>query len=265
MTDQISIHMFFQAMFQVAGVHFRWVMNIVIGVLATINKERLYRMSGAGEKAALRRQAKEARASLSPEERRKRSERICRAAVRVLEEKFSRAEHGPFALFSYMPYATEVDVTDVIRWCWAEGITVVAPKTVRGERAMTLHVIRSFDDLESGAYGIREPVLSAPQLEREADIRAVLVPGLAFDPAGGRLGYGGGYYDTFFSRFRAATGQDPLKLAPAFDLQLIPRVPMDEHDVRMDLIVTESRIFAPGNRKSPANGEDSFCPSESGI
>jgi 5-formyltetrahydrofolate cyclo-ligase len=198
-------------------------------------------MTVQAHKAELRKQMEAARASLSAEERAEESARACAAAIRLLEERGDDADGRTFTLFSYVPFRTELDVTPVMEWCWNRGGTIVVPKVIREHKLMSLHQIKSLDELESGRWGIREPAMSTPVLERLEDIDCVLVPGLAFDGKGGRLGYGGGYYDAFMRMCRENTGREPFKLAVAFDLQLISEVPMDHFDFRTDAVVTDRR------------------------
>ncbi|TNJ66768.1 5-formyltetrahydrofolate cyclo-ligase [Paenibacillus hemerocallicola] len=192
-------------------------------------------------KAQLRKQAEAVRASLSETERAENSALICKKAVRFLEDRLSFARGRSCTLFSYVPFRTELDVTPVMEWCWELGGTVVVPKVIRDKKLMSLHVIRGNEDLETGKWGIREPLMSAPVWRRAADIDVMLVPGLAFDSMGGRLGYGGGYYDAFIRRCRENVGKEPFKLALAFDAQIVPEVPMDNHDFRVDAVLTENR------------------------
>lgn len=192
-------------------------------------------------KAQLRKQAEAVRASLSEAERAEKSALICEKAARFLEDRLAFARGRPCTLFSYVPFRTELDVTPVMEWCWELGGTVVVPKVIRDKKLMSLHVIRGNEDLETGKWGIREPLMSAPVWKRAADIDVMLVPGLAFDSKGGRLGYGGGYYDAFIRRCRENAGKEPFKLALAFDAQIVPEVPMDHHDFRTDAVLSENR------------------------
>jgi 5-formyltetrahydrofolate cyclo-ligase len=190
-------------------------------------------------KAQLRKQAEAVRASMSEIERAENSALICKKAVRLLEDRLSFVRGRSCTLFSYVPFRTELDVTPVMEWCWELGGTVVVPKVIRDKKLMSLHVIRGDEDLETGKWGIREPLMSTPVWKRDIDV--MLVPGLAFDGKGGRLGYGGGYYDAFIRRCRENAGKEPFKLALAFDAQIVPEVPMDNHDFRVDAILSENR------------------------
>jgi 5-formyltetrahydrofolate cyclo-ligase len=95
-------------------------------------------------------------------------------------------------------------------------------------------------DLGPGFRGIAEPLPHCPPLAFEA-VDWVLVPGVAFDTHGHRLGYGGGYYDRLLPLLR----DDAHRVAGAFDLQIVDRVPIAPHDRPLDAILTETRIIAP--------------------
>lgn len=201
-------------------------------------------------KKQLRRDIEAKRSSLSMDERSLKSKAICDAAVEsVLLPQFrhwlQRREESdlPPALFTYIPFRAEVDVTPILRWCWGHGIQVVAPRVVPDGRQMTLHFLHSLEQLEAGAYGIREPKPDIPEWTDLSRLELMLVPGLAFDAEMGRLGYGGGYYDRFMHKCLEQSSREPFKLALAYDVQVVPRVPMDDHDFRVDAIVTETRVL----------------------
>ena len=89
-----------------------------------------------------------------------------------------------------------------------------------------------------GSYGIMEPIRAKPA--DSAELRIVVVPGVAFDAQGGRLGHGGGHFDRLLAQGNA------LRVGLCFENRLITAVPMEPHDIRMDVVVTEKRvIFAP--------------------
>lgn len=201
-------------------------------------------------KKQLRREMEMKRSALSPANRLDKSADICRLALNsVLHQFFAKSaneQSGDQAapiLFTYIPVRAEVDVTPIVEWCWEQGIGVAVPRVVSEERRFTLHLIRSFDDLQVGAYGIREPKAEVPVLASLDRVKLMIVPGLAFDEQMGRLGYGGGYYDRFMEECQDQSGQEPFKLALAYDIQLVPDVPMASHDLRVDAVVTEFRIL----------------------
>jgi 5-formyltetrahydrofolate cyclo-ligase len=193
-------------------------------------------------KRELRRSVLEQRGRLDEHARRLKSEAICERILAELRE-IPALMRGEKAVFLFMPFGHETDVLPVAEWCWSRGIPVMAPKPLKEPRRLRLHRIEGKHQLIPGLWGIPEPAPEAPMAE-PGEIAAVIVPGVAFDRSGGRLGYGGGYYDRFFASLREL-GISPLKLAPAFDLQLAEHVPMERHDERMDLIVTETARIEP--------------------
>lgn len=168
----------------------------------------------------------------------------------------------PRQLACYIPFRSETDVMPVVRWCWAQRIPVAAPRVdaaAAHARAMTLHNVAGEQDLQPGAFGIREPVPHAPQAALQPGT-LMLVPGLAFDAAGRRLGYGGGYYDSLLAKHRAAVASGAMILAaPIFAAQLVRAVPDEPHDVRVRFLITEDGIIDCANKKGESlHGHDAF-------
>lgn len=163
------------------------------------------------------------------------------------EEWFRKAE----VLLFYVSFRSEADTGRLLAAALAEGKTVAVPR-VDGEN-MTFFRITSMEQLTPGYQGILEPDDGCPQLKgvellqpgsdaASLDTRnqkAVLfVPGCAFDETGGRMGYGGGFYDRFTEQYPAL-----LRVALAYDIQLVPEVPREAHDNPVDIIVTETRTI----------------------
>jgi 5-formyltetrahydrofolate cyclo-ligase len=199
-------------------------------------------------KIELRKRMTRLRGALTPEERRNKTAAINRT---VLEEAMKRLDASAASgrrptLFTYLPYQTEVDVTSVIEACWDKGYRVCAPKSFPEDRRMRLHEINSFDDVKQGNWGVREPLPSQPVLSNIHEIDVILVPGLAFDPQMGRLGYGGGYYDRFVQQYTKHGAPRPYLIVAAFDVQIVSEVPIGMFDFRVDRIITESRVLSVG-------------------
>ena len=147
-----------------------------------------------------------------------------------------------------LPFRSEWDTLPLIDLALAAGKTVAAPRVNSATRMLDLHSLSdSVRELAPGAYGIPEPAATADRVPPES-VEWVLVPGVAFDRTGRRLGYGGGYYDRLLPLLGDAT-----RVAGAFDLQVLDRVPWAPHDVRVDVIVTESQTLAI-DRVGPATG-----------
>ncbi|MEW9702094.1 5-formyltetrahydrofolate cyclo-ligase [Paenibacillus sp. SI8] len=199
------------------------------------------------QKIELRKQMEEKRASLTNEDRILKQQRIHERVVKLTAERLLGQSHGPDfqspTLMTYMPFRSEPDVAPFMEWCWQQGIRVLLPKVVAKTKTMDLHIVSSYEDLESGAYGIREPRSGGPIENDLSRISMIVVPGLAFDMDFGRLGYGGGFYDRFMQLFAARGLKRPLSVAAAFDLQLISAVPSSWHDFRVDGLITESKMI----------------------
>ena len=180
------------------------------------------------EKQALRREMKALRRAF-PEDRKRAADReIC---ARVLDLARGRTDR-PVLLYCAMK--DEASLDGAILSLLSEGAEVAVPK-VLGDR-MVFRLIRSFDDLEEGCMQIREPKDSCPEYTAEGSL--VLVPGLAFGRNGGRLGYGGGFYDAYFS---AHPGN--LLAGVCYSFQLGREVPKETHDLPVSMIVTEEGTF----------------------
>ena len=132
-------------------------------------------------------------------------------------------------LMAYWPLNDEVDVRQLLDVLVAQGVTVLLPRVV-SETAMELRCYTGRTDLAVGAFGIMEPV--GEVFVDYAAIDIALVPGMAFDAQGRRLGRGRGYYDRFL-----ATLPSIYKIGVCFDFQKVEEVPSDEHDVAVDSVV----------------------------
>jgi 5-formyltetrahydrofolate cyclo-ligase len=164
------------------------------------------------------------------------------AIHRHLAKLFDDIAGGTIA--SYAAIRSEVDLGAFHRAWSAGGGSIVLPRTL-DEGTMEFVRFTGAEQMTAGSYGILEPVGDAVEL---AAIDAVIVPGLAFDATGGRLGYGAGYYDRFLSRLSNAREVRARFVGVGFDVQLVEVVPMADHDVHLDVIVTESGARARVNR-----------------
>jgi 5-formyltetrahydrofolate cyclo-ligase len=142
------------------------------------------------------------------------------------------------SVMCFVSFGSEVDTTPLVRWCLEQGKRVALPRIVGRRHMEAFWVTDPAADLESGSYGIREPRSGLPQASPEA-IDLIVVPGSAFDRSGDRMGYGGGFYDTFLPRLHPGTP----RVAVAFDLQLVDDVPEEAHDLSVDVLVTERGVL----------------------
>lgn len=130
----------------------------------------------------------------------------------------------------------EVGTDGLIAQLLSERRRVLCPR-VRAHGQLEHREVSALSQLVDAAFGLREPdhELAPPADPRAADV--IVVPGVAFDLEGGRLGMGGGYYDRFLAEVPAP------RVGLAFEMQLVDKLPMSAHDQRVDLIVTELRVI----------------------
>jgi 5-formyltetrahydrofolate cyclo-ligase len=189
------------------------------------------------QKRVLREQVLACRTSLSAVERNS-------ASMRIME---SLIAHAAFAntqvVLAYASFSDEVETATYLRHVLESNKTLVLPRVDKVGQRLVLHHITSLDHLVTGTWGIREPRVDAP-IVTLADIDLALVPGVAFDRRGGRLGYGGGYYDKLFSPEALSEAKALVRLSAAFACQIIERVPLDDHDICIPTIITENEIIS---------------------
>jgi 5-formyltetrahydrofolate cyclo-ligase len=148
------------------------------------------------------------------------------------------AEH----FFLYVNFRSEVETLTLLTKLLAAGKTVSVPLTLRRDgRLLAVRITDPASQLKPGCFGILEPNAkqAAQTLVSPTDIDIALVPGSVFDRRGGRLGYGGGFYDRFLSQDAPQT----LRIGLAFAMQLADRVPLEPHDQLMDLLITEEQLY----------------------
>ena len=186
------------------------------------------------EKRALR-QVMRARREEIPSEARAQASRELAERLLALPE-FSRAR----CLSAYIPTRGEVDVTAAVANRAAQGARVAYPRVTTNKPRLRFCEITGDTPLVAGAFGILEPPEDSTPVPLE-DIDVWLLPGLAFDPAGRRLGYGGGYYDEMGELVRQ-NGRGVL-IGVGYEFQVLERCPAGEADVTIDFVVTEARVI----------------------
>jgi 5-formyltetrahydrofolate cyclo-ligase len=164
------------------------------------------------------------------------------AAIAVRVEQLPQYRRAR-VVATYVGVKSEVATRSLIEGRLARGEPTAVVYRQDGDLALCL--IHSLDELGPASFGLLEPVpyvVADPERHcAPADVDLFLVPGLAFDPAGGRIGYGKGYYD----RLLAAAGPGAVFLALAFECQMVESVPMLPHDVAVHLVMTERATHRP--------------------
>lgn len=150
-------------------------------------------------------------------------------------------------IFIYVGMKEEIDTIPIINKILSEKKTVVVPKIDINNKMMKSVEIKSLKNLIiAEPYGILEP-LSFENEVNKSKIDLAIIPGLIFDRFGGRLGYGGGYYDKFIRNLNDINKVVLLSLA--YDFQIINHVPMAEHDLKIDTIITNNEIITINSKE----------------
>ena len=182
-------------------------------------------------KKILRRKFLSARREISQAER----DRISHALI----EKFLATEIYRQAkiIMAYASTPDELQLDRLFAACFADKKILAIP-FIRGKGAMQAVEVPNFDALEMGAFNILTVKKNLRKLIEPAQIDVVIVPGVAFDKCGNRLGLGGGYYDRFLSE-----AVNAKKIAFAYDFQLIDNLPNEAHDAKVDAVLTVERFL----------------------
>ena len=190
------------------------------------------------EKRALRRAMAEQRDALPPDQR---AALALRAAEVFLEMPQARLAH---TVAGFVSTRSEIDTGPLLDMLRRRGVEVVLPRVSTGllPPRLRFHRADQRSELVFGIFGLLEPRADAPEVAAH-DIDLFMVPGLAFDRRGTRVGYGGGYYDELAAYVRAHPGAANARFVGyAFDFQLVDACPTGEWDVPLDSVVTDERI-----------------------
>lgn len=172
------------------------------------------------------------RREISAKKRAMTIEQIESASQRLAEQLFdTEAYKQAKSIYAYLSYNQEVRTEGIIRRALADGKRVAVPKVFGDD--MKFLWIDDLDHIAPGAYNIPEPIADDPEAD---DVSAmILMPGLAFDVEGHRLGYGGGFYDRYL-----AEHHDHTLVALCYDFQLFDHLETEAHDIPVDLVIADS-------------------------
>ncbi len=171
---------------------------------------------------------------MSPEEAAVKSTAVLRQL-----EALPEIQSAPTVLTYISSKDNEVDTRGFIASLLYQKKTALVPIALEN-RIMAWSELHNLSEAVPGKFGILEPLPQYRRIVDPSDDAPVLVPGIAFTKRGARIGYGGGYFDTFLADFPGP------KIGLAFDCQILRNFPVDEHDVPVDLVVTESALFRCG-------------------
>ncbi len=185
-------------------------------------------------KRQMRIRAREALAGVRPEDAARWSDSL--AKLLVASQEFNNAR----TILAFVPITGEPDIAAACDAALSKGKRLCLPRVDWDRKHMSAALVTGADaTLVHSRHGLREPGPEAPVVD-PAGIDLAIVPGIAFDESGRRLGRGGGYYDRFLSTLSVAS------IGVAFELQLVPEVPSGSQDIRVKAIVTERRLIRPG-------------------
>lgn len=185
------------------------------------------------DKKTLRKEILQKRATLSTENILEYSD--------IIESKLYETDSYKEAktIMSFISFSDEIHTHEIIKGSIKLGKSIVVPVTIPKTREMKVSQVLDFSELEIGYYNILTPKKEFIRFVDPNTIDLILVPGVVFARNGYRVGYGGGYYDRFFSKLN----KEVKKIGLAFDLQIVDKVPTDSFDIPIDLIITEKEII----------------------
>ena len=191
------------------------------------------------EKDELRQKYLALRGEMARDEKNARDEAICKCACGLVSFRYAE-----FVLL-YAATENEIDVSGIAASAFKSGKKVAFPRSDRDTHTMKYHIVNSLDELIVGAYGIMEPPSDAPVYdpENESGSAVCFVPGLLYDKAGYRLGYGKGFYDRYLSAFSGC------KIGVIYSDYIMPTVPRGRFDVSVDVLLTEKGVKPVSVRK----------------
>jgi len=159
------------------------------------------------------------------------------AAEAIATRAFSFPIKPGTIVSGFMPLKTEINPLPLMRKLAAEGVQLALPAIAGRGKPLIMRAFGFGDELASGQWGIREPKIDAPEVAPDI----LLVPLLAFDRNGHRIGYGAGYYDMTIMKLRAM--KPVIAAGIAFGAQEIDEVPVTARDARLDLVLTEREVI----------------------
>lgn len=185
-------------------------------------------------KNELRASFRKHRAEMTDEQRALKSAEICKRLLSLAAFRFADT------VLSYSPLPGEVDITEFNREVLLRGKRLAFPKCTPSDPIMRFHTVNDLDSMQTGAFSIKEPSEDDPLWELSEREKAIcIVPAMAYDLTGHRLGYGKGYYDRFLS------GIAVTRIGVAYTDFVVKSLPRGRFDLASDLIVTDTGIITP--------------------
>lgn len=167
-------------------------------------------------------------------------EKVIEKSLKIMEHLFSLdVVINARLIMTYVDANGEVRTREIIKHALEAGKRIAVPVCVPEKGEIMVSEIFSLNELVPGHYGIMEPKKECIRPVDVSKIDVVLIPGLAFDLKGNRIGYGKGYYDRFLGSLESFT----VKIALAYEFQVLEEVPFEHFDVAVDYIITERKVY----------------------
>jgi 5-formyltetrahydrofolate cyclo-ligase len=183
------------------------------------------------QKSALRKDFLKIRDEISSQNRELFNASICKSVMDM--PAFKNAE----VILSYSPFRNEADITAVNETALKMGKTLAFPRCIPGTSEMIFYTVKSLSELEKGSFSIYEPPVSCPVWTPSEKKALCIVPAVAYDKYGYRIGYGRGFYDRFLQKHSLTT------LGVVYSPLLVKSLPKDSFDVSVDYVVTDKQVL----------------------
>ena len=190
-------------------------------------------MKNSEIKRAIRRETLQKRDSLAKDLKAEKDISILQRIIMLPE--FSDAK----TILFYASFRSEADTMDMIKLSLHLGKLAVLPRVCKKEHILKLYEIKNLDELARGYMWILEPSVDEARLRKMSDIDLIIIPGAAYDTQGNRLGYGAAYYDKLLATMERKI---PI-VAPAYEEQIVEKIPAEPHDIKVDKIITDKRVI----------------------
>lgn len=184
-------------------------------------------------KSAIRKEIVPQRRSISHREMMEKSAIIQKLLLELAEYEESES------IGLYACIKNEVSTDIIFKQAFEDGKKILFPQIKIEEKGLEFVPVQNLEELVLGPFGILSPPYKENVVRIPEEIELLVIPGVAYDLKGGRLGYGGGFYDRYLQKLV----KRPFVVAPAYEFQILDEIPVCPHDVKVDIIVTERRVI----------------------
>ena len=190
------------------------------------------------DKVSLRREMRNLRRELDAVQRQSAAAGLLRNLMTL--DAFTAAD----SVALYLVNDGEIDPIDVMHWCWNNGRRTYVPIVIQQQgNSLVFAPVSSDSEFRENRFGIPEPVVDQSEIIRAAELDLVLLPLVAFDASGNRIGMGGGFYDRTFEFVRDQGALVPTMIGIAHELQRVPQIESESWDIPLSTVVTDSGVY----------------------